>query len=110
MITDEGLIGIVEKQEGQYSWVLPMTTVYEFFSDNALPWGLNGDGPAPLCDPDKARSVLAPLVDLNYGFSINIKCNNLDSNSFCQRAKRNFWIIKRKLTRQMAKTSKMRGS
>ena len=90
VITDEGLIGIVEKQEGQYSWVLPMTTVYEFFSDNALPWGLNGDGTAPLCDPDKARSVLAPLVDLNYGFSINIKCNNLDLNSFCQRAKRIF--------------------
>jgi hypothetical protein len=90
VITDEGLIGMVQKDEGAVSWVLPMSTIYEFFSDNGLPWTLKGDGTSPVLNPDAPRAVLAPLVDLEFSFSMYVKCNDLDLNSFCQRAKRIF--------------------
>ncbi|MEH2546044.1 hypothetical protein V1283_002689 [Bradyrhizobium sp. AZCC 2262] len=94
VLSDQGLVGMVEKQDGRYSWVLPMNTINEFFADNGLPWGLNGDGTSTVGDSSNPRAVLAPLVDLDFGFATSIKCNTLDMNSFCGRAKRLFMEYK----------------
>jgi hypothetical protein len=46
--------------------------------------------PAPALRSLPSPDTSAPLTDLTYSFSMEIKCNMLDLNSFCQRAKRIF--------------------